>query len=112
VVALALALAAAALVDAAQRGPAAVGLALAWAASSISLSALLYGRSKGFSAFMWAFGGGVALRGFVLAALMVRAWGRPFEWQAAILASYTLGCLALMLVEIRNLNVVPIKINR
>jgi hypothetical protein len=103
-VAVALGFAGAAAVDAPHRLLVVVGVAAAWAVSTVSVAALLIGRSISFPAFMRAFGAGVALRGAGLAVLMVKAWGQPYEWQASLLAPYALACMVLLLVEFRNLN--------
>ena len=48
-------------------------------------------------AFWIAFGGGMALRAGVLAALMIWSWGRAGVSVEALLASYVFGLLAMLL---------------
>jgi hypothetical protein len=81
-----------------------IGLFAAWSASTISVWAILFFRHRSFKAFMWAFGGGVFLRGGLLAGLMWSVWGDPHELQAARLVAYAGGILALLCTEYRHLN--------
>lgn len=82
----------------------ALGLALAWAVSTASVAAVFAAGLGSRRAFWWAFGGGMALRLFVFAAVAAWSWGRPSAVQSSLLASYTLGLLALLLIEYRHLS--------
>lgn len=93
------------LLEPAARRPAAVGLAAAWAVSTVSVAVLVLKRHGPYKTFLRAFGAGVALRGLVLAALMGAVWGKSPEEQAPLLGAYTLGVLGLLLVEYRHLMV-------
>lgn len=84
-------------------GPALGGLSAAWAASSISVTLLIFARPRSFETFLKAFGGGVLLRAAVLAGLMVWSRGRGWAAQAPILGAYALGVLFLLLLEYRHL---------
>lgn len=83
--------------------PAAVGIAAAWAASTVSVALLLAFRGKSFEVFIRAFGAGMVLRGVVLAVLMVVVWGRNYDYQASMLGAYAAGILVLLIVEYRQL---------
>lgn len=83
----------------------ALGLAAAWLASTASVAALALMRDMPGIGFMRAFGAGVALRGFVLAALMAAVWGQEGEVQAPLLSAYALGILGLLTLEYRHLMV-------
>lgn len=72
--------------------------------SCLSVATLVYAREASFGAFVGAFGGGVALRVFVLAVLMVAAWGRP-SVQAAMGVTYIVSVMFLLLLEYRHLRV-------
>ena len=80
--------------------PALVGLAAAFGVSTLSVALLVFARlhKVPFGGFMKAFGAGVALRAAVLAALMAAGYGTPWKTQGALLASYTLGVLFLLLL--------------
>jgi len=78
------------------------GLALAWAASSISAAWIMHARARSMSAFWWAFGGGMAIRMTTLVALVVWAVWHPQRSQAALLLSYALGVFGLLLLEYRH----------
>lgn len=80
-----------------------LGLGLAWAASSLSVAAMAWGRAVSPKAFWRAFGGGTALRGAALAALMWLTWKEPWDVQAAELGSYAVGVLGFLLLEYRHL---------
>ncbi|PCI34138.1 MAG: hypothetical protein COB53_11955 [Elusimicrobia bacterium] len=84
--------------------PAVVGILTAYAASTLSVAILLAARSRKvkFDSFMKAYGAGVAIRAGGLLALVVAGWGTPTPVQSALLASYTLGVLVLLLVEYRQ----------
>ncbi len=83
-------------------GPALQGLGSAWAASSVSVAALVFTQPVSAKAFWWAFGGGMALRGLVLGAWMAVLWDEPGEVQAAVLGAYALGISLLLLLEYRH----------
>lgn len=87
------------------RWRAAVGLGAAWAASTASVAAIALMRDAPGGGFMRAFGAGVALRGFVLVALMGAVWGQGWDGQAPLLSAYALGILGLLTLEYRHLMV-------
>lgn len=89
----------------AARWRAGVGLAAAWLASTASVAALSLTREGPPRGFMRAFGAGVALRAFVLVALMAAVWGGGWDEQAPVLSAYALGVLGLLTVEYRHLSV-------
>jgi hypothetical protein len=74
-----------------------IGAGAAWLASSASVGWLLWGRSRSMEAFWWAFGGGMALRGAALAGLMMWSWRRADVSVEALLLTYVLGSLAMLL---------------
>lgn len=83
-----------------------IGVALAWAASAVSVAWLLWARGREMKIFWWAFGGGMALRGGTLVALA--AWGYRRETVSldALLISYAVALIALLLtLEFRHLRV-------
>lgn len=56
--------------------------------------------------FWWAFGGGMVLRAFVLAALAVWGWRRESFSFEGLLLSYVFALLALLLtLELRHLRI-------
>jgi hypothetical protein len=84
----------------------AVGTAAAWAASSVSVAWLLWARGRSMKVFWWAFGGGMALRVGVLAALAVWGYERATVSFEALLLSYVFALLALLLtLEMRHLKI-------
>lgn len=91
------------LLDGAVFGAAAAGLALAWAASSLSTAALAATKSAGGRAFWWALGGGIALRAAVLLAMIGWAWKEPSQVQAGGWSAYALGVLLFLQVEYRRI---------
>jgi len=75
----------------------ALGVFVAWLASSASVGWLLWARRTSMRAFWWAFGGGMALRAAALIFLMAWSWRRS-GWSAdALLVSYVFGLLAMLL---------------
>jgi hypothetical protein len=81
-----------------------IGAAAAWAASATSVAWLLWARGRSMQTFWWSFGGGMALRAAVLAALL--AWGltHPGSSLEALLLSYVFTLLATLLtLEIRHM---------
>jgi len=81
-----------------------IGISAAWASSSASVAWLLWARSRSTEAFWWAFGGGTALRAMVLAVLAVWGWGRSGVSIEALLLTYVLTLLAMLLtLEFRYL---------
>lgn len=74
-----------------------IGAAAAWAASAASLAWLLDARASSTKAFWRAFGGGIALRAAVLAALAGWGWRRPGTSLAALLLSYAFVLMTLQL---------------
>lgn len=58
---------------------------------------MLWGRSRSTSAFWRAFGGGAALRVAALGGLMLVSWLRADIPAGALLLSYALGVLAMLL---------------
>lgn len=90
--------------DRALLGPALAGLGLAWVSSSASVALLVGARQGPFKGFLLAFGAGVAVRAAVLAGIMAAVWGKESRVQSAVLASYVLGVLALLLLEYRQLD--------
>ncbi len=86
----------------------AVGLAVAWIASSMSSSAILLSRAvepdvKRLRAFWLAFASGMALRLMALAVLMVVSTLSSRVSQSALLLAYVLGVLCLLLLEYRHI---------
>lgn len=81
-----------------------IGIAAAWAASAASVAWLLWARERSTKAFWWSFGGGMALRAAVLAALF--GWGLAHAGSSmeALLLSYVFTLLATLLtLEIRHM---------
>lgn len=82
-----------------------IGGLLAWAASSISTTALLASKaSDSPKPFWWAFGGGMGLRLATLAGLM--AYGYTHDGlvsQPALLLTYALAVLFFLLLEYRHI---------
>ena len=85
------------------RHGAGVGLMAAWAASTASVGLLGFKRGAPFEDYLRAFGAGVALRGFVLAALTAATWRQGWRGQSPVLGAYALGVLVLMVLEARHL---------
>jgi len=83
-----------------------IGAAAAWAASSVSVAWLLWARGRPMKTFWWAFGGGMAVRAAVLAALAVWAYGKDGLSFEAVLISYVFALMALLLtLEMRHLKI-------
>ena len=83
-----------------------VGMAAAWAASSVSVAWLLWARGREMKIFWWSFGGGMALRAAVLGMLAVWGYERPGSSLEALLLSYVFGLLTLLLtLEMRHLRI-------
>jgi len=81
-----------------------IGIAAAWAASAASVAWLLWARERSTKAFWWSFGGGMALRALVLAALF--GWGLTHAGSSmeGLLLSYVFTLLATLLtLEIRHM---------
>ena len=87
------------------RRPALLGLAAAWAVSTLSTAALVWFRGAPFREFLRAYGAGAALRGMVFIALSAAVWGGTWEEQAPLLSAYALGTLGLLVVEYRQLRI-------
>lgn len=85
--------------------PAVIGILAAYGASTLSVGILAAARLRKveFRGFLRAYGAGVGIRAGVLAALIISAWGEPVKMQSALLASYALGVLVLLLVEYRQI---------
>ena len=81
----------------------AIGVSVAWGASSASTAALLAAKARSPEAFWWAFGGGMAARLAALGALMAYSVASPAVSQAALLLSYVFGILGLLLLEYRHI---------
>lgn len=82
------------------------GFGLAWILSSGSVAWLLAAREKSLKAFWQAFGGGMALRGAGLVALMAWSWRREGVSAETLLLSYAFGVLAMLLtMELRHLKI-------
>ena len=81
------------------------GVGAAWAASSLSVWALLWGKGEGPKAFWRAFGVGVALRAAVLGALMLLSREGGELSAPATLLAYVLAVLALLILEYRHIRV-------
>ena len=81
-----------------------VGILAAYGTSTVSIAILSIARLRKteFDGFMKAYGAGVGIRAVGLIALVVYGWGAPIPIQSALLASYALGVLGLLLVEIRQ----------
>lgn len=80
-----------------------LGLAAAWAASSLGVTMLIFAESGNFQTFLRAYGAGVAIRAAVLIVLMAAVYGKAWAVQAPLLGAYALGVLTLLLIEIRHL---------
>jgi len=81
-----------------------VGVAAAWAASSVSVAWLLWARGRSTQAFWWAFGGGMALRAAVLAVLVVWGSRRLDVSIESLLVSYVFALMTMLLtLEFRYL---------
>jgi len=81
------------------------GLAFAWAASSVSTAWVMHAQRRSMTAFWWAFGGGMAIRMSVLAALVGWAFLHPAQPPAPLLLSYALGVFGLLLLEYRHIKI-------
>ncbi len=81
------------------------GVGAAWAASSLSVWALLWGKAVGPKAFWRAFGGGVALRAAVLGGLMFLSREGGALSAPATLLAYVLAVLALLILEYRHIGI-------
>jgi hypothetical protein len=75
----------------------ALGVVVAWLASSASVAWLMGARRVSMRAFWWAFGGGMALRAAALIGLMAWSWRRAGWAQDALLVSYVFALLAMLL---------------
>jgi hypothetical protein len=83
-----------------------IGVAAAWAASTVSIAWLLWATGRSMEIFWRAFGGGMLLRAVVLLALAVCTYGRPGTSFEAVLLSYVFALLALMLtLEMRHFKI-------
>ena len=80
-----------------------LGLAAAWLGSSASAAWLFWAKGVSLRAFWWAFGGGMALRAAVLAALAAVVWKAPASEAAAVLVSYAVGVAVMLLIEYRQI---------
>lgn len=81
-----------------------IGAAAAWAASTVSVTWLLWARGRGTKAFWWSFGGGMFLRAAALAGLVV--WGLEHAGASmeGLTLSYVFTLLAVLLtLEIKHL---------
>ena len=81
-----------------------LGVAAAWAASSVGVAMMLKAESQTFQVFLRAWGAGVLLRAAVLVVLMAAVYGKSRSMQASLLGSYALGVMTLLLIEFRHLN--------
>ena len=79
----------------------ALGVASAWAVSTLSAAALIVAKEVSTKAFWRAFGCGMALRLGTLVGLMVYSWRRDVA-TPAMLISYVFAVLALLLIEYRR----------
>ena len=82
---------------------AALGLALSWGVSTISLFILSALVRSSMKIFLWAWLGGIGIRLLVLGALMTLSWHWAMATQAALLLSYALGVLVFIIMEYRPL---------
>lgn len=82
-----------------------IGSGCAWAASSLSTTALLVAKAHkaAVKAFWYAFGGGMALRLALLAVLMAYSYQRASVSQPALLLAYVFGILFFLLLEYRHI---------
>ena len=85
-----------------ERRAAALGIGVAWLASSLGAGALIVAKARSPEAFWWAFGGGMALRAAALVVLVAVSVSHPRLSQAALLVSYALGVLGFLLLEYRH----------
>jgi hypothetical protein len=82
------------------------GFGLAWSLSAGSVAWLLTAKEVSSKAFWWAFGGGMALRGGGLLALMAWSWQREGVSVETLLISYAFGVLTMLLtMEMRHLKI-------
>jgi hypothetical protein len=83
-----------------------VGVAAAWAATSVSIAWLMWARGRPMRTFWWAFGGGMALRASALGALAVWGYGKKILSFEALLLSYVFALLVLLLtLELRHFRI-------
>lgn len=101
--ALVLALLCRSLLDPEAAGQALKGISAAWLASTGSIAAMLWAREVSPKAFWRAFGGGLAARTAIFAALAASVRGSDWRTQAARLLPYAGGILLLLLLEYRHL---------
>lgn len=87
----------------ADRRAVALGLGVAWLVSSLSAAAIMLAKTVSNRAFWWAFGGGMALRLLTLVGLMAAVVLVPGLAAPALLLSYALGVLAVLLIEYRHI---------
>lgn len=81
-----------------------IGVTAAWATSMASVVWLIWARERSTGALWLAFGGGMALRGAMLAALTVWGLRHAGSSMEGLLLSYGFTVLALLLtLEIRHL---------
>lgn len=81
----------------------ALGLALSWGISTLSLSLLMSLMRSTMKKFLWAWLGGIGFRLVALVGLMALSWHWAQVTQAALLLSYAFGVLLFMTMEIRPL---------
>jgi len=86
------------------RGWALISLGAAWAVSAVSVAALVWARRFRFKDFLRVYGAGVALRAVGLVVIIFVVDAEPYRVRSAALATYTLGVLALLLLELRQLS--------
>ncbi|PIR15932.1 MAG: hypothetical protein COV48_11605 [Elusimicrobia bacterium CG11_big_fil_rev_8_21_14_0_20_64_6] len=83
-----------------------IGTATAWAASSVSITWLLWARGRSMKVFWWAFGGGMGLRFGIVFVLAVWGYGRKTVTFESLLLSYVFVLLALLLtLEMRHFKI-------
>lgn len=80
----------------------ALGVSVAWLASSLGAGALILARARSPKAFWWAFGGGMTLRLAALAGLMAYSVSETGLSQPALLLSYVFGVLCFLMLEYRH----------
>jgi hypothetical protein len=79
-----------------------IGTCAAWLGSTIGTVWMLKAREVSQRAFWWAFGGGFAIRLFLLAALVIFAARNPQRPSGPLLVSYAVGVLFMLLIEYRH----------
>jgi hypothetical protein len=83
-----------------------IGVAAAWAASTVSIAWLLWATGRSMEVFWRAFGGGMVLRAALLLTLVVWGYGRKTVTLETLLLSYVFALLALMLtLEMRHFKI-------